>query len=119
MEMRIDGISELREKLNRLDDAMKRNVHDAMQFEAEAMKNMARARCPVRTGRLRDSIFAKVEEWIIKLGATAPYAVYQEFGTRYIQARRFLSNAVELRMQSLVNRINQAIRQAIEEASAT
>ena len=117
MEIHIDGIPELRKKLNRLDDGMKRNVHDAMQFEAEAMKNTARARCPVRTGRLRDSIYAKVQDWILKLGATAPYAIYQEFGTRYIQARRFLSNAVEIRMQSLINRINRAIRQSIGEAS--
>lgn len=119
MEMHIEGVPELREKLNRLDDGMKRDVQDAVRFEAEAMKNAARARCPVRTGRLRDSIFAKVEEWTVKLGATAPYAVYQEFGTRYVRPRRFLSNAVESRMQILVNRISRAIEQAIGEASAT
>jgi len=118
MEMHIAGLPELREKLNLLDEGMKRNVHQAMLFEGEAMKNTARAKCPVRTGRLRDSIFAKVADWIIRLGATAPYAVYQEFGTRYIQARRFLSNAVELHMQSLLNRINRAIGDSIQEASA-
>lgn len=117
MEMHIDGLPQLREKLNQLDEGVKRMVHEAMQFEAEAMKNVARARCPVRTGRLRDSIYAKVRDWIIQLGVTAPYALYQELGTRYIQARRFLSNAVELRMQSLINRINRVIRQAIGEAS--
>ena len=117
MEIHVEGLPELREKLNRLDDGMKRHVQGAMRFEAEVMKNTARARCPVRTGRLRDSIFAKVENWIIKLGAMAPYAVYQEFGTRYIQPRRFLSSAVELRMQSLINRINQVIKQAVGEAS--
>lgn len=117
MEIHIDGVPELRQKLDRLDDGLKRNVHDDMQFEAEAMKNVARARCPVRTGRLRDSIYAKVRGWILQLGATAPYGIYQELGTRYIQARRFLRNAVELRMQSLINRINRAIRGAIGEAS--
>jgi HK97 gp10 family phage protein len=117
MEMHIDGLPELREKLNRLDDGMKRNVHQAMLFEAEAMKNTARARCPVRTGRLRDSIYAKVRDWILQLGATAPYAIYQELGTRYIRPRHFLKNAVWLRMQSLVNRINHAISQSIREAS--
>jgi len=119
MDMHIEGVPELREKLSRLDDDMKRNVQDAMRFEAEAMKNVAKASCPVRTGRLRDSIYAEVEEWIVKFGATAPYAVYQEFGTRYVQPRRFLSNAVESKMQSLVNRISGAIRQAIGEASTT
>ena len=117
MEMHIDGIPELREKLNRLDEGMKRNVQEAMQFEADAMRNAARARCPVRTGRLRDSIYAKVRDWVIQLGATAPYAIYQELGTRYIRPREFLKNAVSLRMQSLINRINRAIQQSIEEAS--
>jgi len=118
MEIHVKGVSELREKLNRLDGSMKLRVHEAMQFEAEAMKNVARARCPVRTGRLRDSIYAKVENWVLELGATAPYAVYQELGTRFIRPRKFLENAVWLRMQSLVNRINRAIGDAIREASA-
>jgi len=82
------------------------------------MKNIARARCPVRTGRLRDSIYARVQDWILQLGATAPYAIYQELGTRYISPREFLKSAVWLRMQSLVNRINRAVGDAIREASA-
>ena len=117
MEMHIDGIPELREKLNRLDEGMKRNVQEAMRFEAAAMRNAARARCPVRTGRLRDSIYAKVRDWILQLGATAPYSIYLELGTRYIRPRQFLKNAVSLRMQSLINRINRAIQQSIEKAS--
>ena len=116
MEMHIEGLPELRQKLSQLDDGLKRHVQEAMQFEAKAMQNVARARCPVRTGRLRDSIYVKVQNWIIELGAAVPYAVYQEFGTRFIRARRFLSNAVELRMPVLVNRLNGAINQAIREA---
>jgi len=119
MEMHIAGVLELGQKLTRLDDDMKRNVQDVMRYEAEAMKNSARARCPVRTGRLRDSIFANVEEWAVKVGASAPYAVYQEFGTRYVRPRLFLSNTVESRMQSLISRVSLAIKQAISEASTT
>jgi len=118
MEIHVKGLPELREKLNRLDHSMKLRVHEALQFEAEAMKNIARARCPIRTGRLRDSIYARVGDWILELGATAPYAVYQELGTRFISPRKFLENAVWLRMQSLVNRINRAVGEAIREASA-
>lgn len=118
METHVEGLPELRQKLSQLDEDLKRHVQEAMQFEAETMKNVARAGCPVRTGRLRDSIYAKVEDWIIRLGAAVPYAVYQEFGTRYIRARSFLSNAVELRMPSLVNRLNGAINQAIREAGS-
>lgn len=117
MEIHVDGFPELREKLDRLDEGMKSKVHSGMLFEGEAMKSVARARCPVKTGRLRDSIYAKVRDWILEIGASAPYAVFQELGTRYIRARYFLKNAVELRMRSLVNRINSAIAEAIREAS--
>ena len=117
-EIHIEGLPELRQKLSQLGDGLKRHVQDAMEFEAETMQNVARAHCPVRTGRLRDSIYAKVQNWIIQLGAAVPYAVYQEFGTRYIRPRRFLSNAVELRMPVLFNRLNGAINQAIREAGS-
>jgi phage gpG-like protein len=117
MEIHVDKLPALREKLIRLDEAMKRKVHEAMLFEAEGMKNIARERCPVRTGRLRDSIYARVQDWILELGATAPYAVYHELGTRHIRPREFLKNAVWLRMQSLVNRVNRVIGEAVREAS--
>ena len=117
MEIHVHNVPALREKLIRLDEAMKRKVHEAMEFEAEGMKTMARERCPVRTGRLRDSIYATVQDWILQLGASAPYAVYQELGTRFVRPREFLKNAVSLRMQSLVNRVNRVLGEAIKESS--
>jgi len=118
MEIHLDGLPALREKFARLDENLKQKVHEAMKFEAEGMKNIARARCPVKTGRLKASIYARVKDWVLQLGATAPYAIYQELGTRYISPRYFLKNAVWLRMQSLINRINRAIDDAITEASS-
>lgn len=117
MEIHVQGLPELREKLANISDAMKSRVHDAMVFEAEAMKTTAQALAPIRTGYLASTIFGTVEDWVLKLGATASYAAYQEFGTRFIRARRFLSHAVELRMQSLINRIDHAIEEAKTEAS--
>lgn len=117
MEMHVKGLPELREKLAKLGDIMKGRVHDAMVFESEAMKSTAQQLAPIRTGYLMSTIFGRVEDWVLKLGATAPYAAYQEFGTRYIRARRFLSHAVELGMQSLIDRINHAIEEAKTEAS--
>jgi len=117
MEIHVENLPALREKLIQLDDIMKRKVQEAMKFEAEAMKTMARERCPVRTGRLRDSIYATVQDWTVQIGATAPYAIYQELGTRYIEPREFLKNAVELHMQSLISRLNRALGESIKEAS--
>jgi len=117
MEIQVHGLPQLREKLVRLDEAMKDRVHKALESEAEAMKNAAKSLSPVRTGYLRSTIFSRVQEWTLRLGATAPYAAYQEFGTRRIRPRRFLSRAVELRIHGLIDRINQAIQGSVLEAS--
>ena len=57
---------------------------------------MARARCPVRTGRLRASIAggATVKSRTrLFLQATTHYASYVEFGTRFMRAQPYLTPA--------------------------
>jgi len=117
-EVKVDGIEELKTKIERLDSALQAKVHNRMKEQAEIMKTLAQSLAPVRTGRLRNSIYAQVEDWIAKVGASAPYAVYQEFGTRFIQPVRFLSRAIEMQSQSMISAIDQAIDSAIREASA-
>ena len=113
----INGLRELQARLRHLDVAIIEKVHYALVFEGEPIKTVAQYLCPVRTGYLRSTIYALIEGWILKLGASAHYACYVEFGTRFMRAVRFLSRAVELRLQSLVNAINRAIDRAIREAA--
>ena len=117
MNVSIEGLPELKAKLEQLDVGMKEQVRYALAFEGEAIKTVAEYLCPVRTGYLRSTIYALIEGWILKLGASAHYARYVEFGTRFMRAVRFLSRAVELRLQSLVNAVNRAVGRAIREAS--
>lgn len=117
LDVSIKGIPELRAKLERLDDGMKEQVRYALAFEGEKIKAAAQALCPVRTGYLRSTIFARIEDWALKVGASAHYARYVELGTRFMEARRFLSRALSLRMQALVNAVNRAIAEAIRRVS--
>jgi len=122
VEMHIDvyGIPDLQHKLDRLDQSMREYVDDALNFEVKAMQTRAQQLAPKRTGYLASTIFAeRVSEWAFKLGARAAYAAFVEFGTRFMQARRYLSRALELGMLGLVNHVNRAIREAIAEASAS
>jgi HK97 gp10 family phage protein len=116
LEIHVEGLDDLRRKMETLSSAMKNHVHDALMQQGEVLKNTARSFAPRRTGYLESTVFARVEEWILKVGATAPYAAFLEFGTRFIFPRRFLDRALEYCMPSLVNRLNQAIAQAIQEA---
>lgn len=117
MAVSIEGLPELRAKLEQLDEGMKEQVRYALAFEGEKIKTAAQSLCPVRTGYLRSTIFAQIEDWFLKVGATAHYATYVEFGTRYMQGYRFLSHALWLRMQALINTVNGAIAEAIRGAS--
>ena len=119
LEVDVHGIPELQRKLDRLDQSMRGRVDEALDFEVEAMQTRAQQLAPKRSGYLASSIVAlRIGEWAFKLMALAPYAVYVEFGTRFIQAKRFLSRALELSMLGLVQHVNRAIDDAISEASS-
>jgi len=122
VEMTVDvgGITELQRKLARLDQAMRNCVDDALEREVQSMRVLAQSLAPKRTGFLASTVFAeRIGEWAFKLGARAEYAYFVEFGTRFMRARRFLTQALESAKPSLVLRVNQALREAILEASDT
>ena len=116
----INGFSELQLKLDRLDLALRSRVDEALNSEVSIIRAVAQSLAPRRTGYLASTVYAeKTSEWAFKLGAKAQYAYFVEFGTRFMQAKRFLSRALELAMPGLVQRISQAVRNAIVEASGT
>lgn len=117
LNVQIDGIPELRSKLNQLDRGMKEQVRYELAFEGEKIATAAKSLCPVRSGYLRSTIYSQIQDWTLKVGASAHYAAYVEFGTRFMEARRFLSQTLWLRMEALVNSVNRAIGNAIREAS--
>lgn len=72
-------------------------AHAALKRCAERSVEVARLHCPVDTGALRDSIFARVGPFpsrTVRFGATAPHASYVEFGTHKMAARPFLGRAI-------------------------
>lgn len=122
VEMLVDvyGIPELQRKLERLDENLRVHVEEALSSEVSGTRTLAQSLTPRRTGYLASTIYAeRTGEWSFRLSARAGYARFVEFGTRFMQARRFLSRALELGMPSLVQRINQAITESIAEAAAT
>ena len=118
IKMDIGGIEELRAKMHYLDSSMRDRVYHALNSIANDIVIRAKALAPVKTGRLMHSIYAHVSrDWVLKVGATAPYARYQEFGTRFIQPRAFLTQALLENLPRLSLVIAEALRLAIQEAS--
>jgi len=117
LEMKCEGLEEFQQKVQRLDSAMKIKVHQQLANLAESIKETAKQIVPVRTGYLRSTIFTKVQEWTVKVGAYAHYAVYIEFGTRFMRGFHFLSRAMEMHLPQLTHIIDNSIDEAITEAS--
>lgn len=60
------------------------------------LRNEAVRRCPVDTGRLRQSIgLQKIGDGHYRVGTNVSYAPYVEFGTRRARAQPFLRPALE------------------------
>lgn len=58
-------------------------------------ENSAKQKCPVDTGRLRNSIsHGMSDENTVDIGTDVEYAIYQELGTSRVQEKLFLTNGV-------------------------
>jgi len=76
---------------------------------AYQIAEMAKDTCPVKTGRLRDSIVVEVEENGVAIKATVDYALFQEFGTKYIPGQYFMTNAYDSYVPLIESRIYEEI----------
>jgi HK97 gp10 family phage protein len=95
------GTAEFTQAISRFDAKMQTQVHEQLAKWAESVKTEAKRLVPVRTGYLRSSIFARIQEWNADVGAEAEYAANVEFGTIYAMAQPFLQPAVEAHLPEL------------------
>ena len=114
--MEIEGVEQFKAAMAKLDSGMQRHVHRQLVSWAADVKALARRIVPVRTGHLRSSIFAKIEEWVAQIGAEATYALFVELGTRYMRARPYLFPAIREHLPRLETIISEAIEDAKREA---
>jgi HK97 gp10 family phage protein len=95
---------------------MQREVHSFLASWAADVKAQAVKNAPMVTGYLRSTIYAKVKEWVVDVGADAAYALFVELGTKYMQAHPYLYPAIQQYLPELETVIVSAIEQAKAEA---
>jgi HK97 gp10 family phage protein len=110
----VDGIEEFQQAMSKLDSGMQRQVHQHLASLAADIKAEAKRLVPVRTGYLQSKIYAKIQEWVARIGADAAYAFFVELGTNHMQAQPYLWPAV----QQYLPQLEEIICQAIDEARA-
>ena len=114
--MDLGGVESLRSKMVYLSEDLNRQVWKCMNTVCRDTVARAKELCPVRTGRLRSSIYGHVSRnLVMKVGATAPYAKFVEFGTRYMAPRAFLTQALLENTPRFAVLIREAIRLALRE----
>lgn len=116
----VGGIEDFGRKMRRLDEATQELVQEALNETGQEVMRRARQLAPVRTGRLMQSIYAQmIYKWVVKIGCYVPYAYFQEFGTRYIQPRYFLTRALEESRMQFLTIVAVALQRAVEEAAVS
>jgi HK97 gp10 family phage protein len=112
----VEGVEEFKAAMQQFDSGTQRYVHRQLASWTADVKALAKQLAPVRTGHLRSSIYAKIQEWVAEIGAEATYAMFVEFGTRYMQARPFLYPAIQEHLPRLEEVVAEAIDYAKMEA---
>jgi HK97 gp10 family phage protein len=115
----VEGVEEFRVAVERFDSGLQSYVERQLEDWAELVKALAKQLVPVRSGHLRDSIYAKVSEWVAEIGSEAPYALFVEFGTRRMRARPCLFPAFQEHLPRLEQIVCEAVDAAKLEAGLT
>jgi HK97 gp10 family phage protein len=102
--------------MQQFENGVQSQVHKQLTLWTADVEALAKQLAPVKTGRLRSSIYARVQEWVAGIGAEVSYALFVEFGTRHVQARPYLYPALEENLPRLEQTINEAIDSAKTEA---
>lgn len=118
----VEGMDDLERALKKLPESAREFVRDEMYYLACEAVEIARTLAPVRTGYLRATIRwiqesvsgGKEGYWLV---ATAPYARYQEFGTRHIKPRLFMTAAWYYVMQESRRVVREALERILAESS--
>jgi HK97 gp10 family phage protein len=109
-------VEEFKRAMQRFDSGMQREVHSFLASWAADVKAQAVKNAPMVTGYLRSTIYAKIKEWVVDIGADAAYALFIELGTKYMQAQPYLYPAIQQYLPELETVIVSAIEQAKAEA---
>ncbi len=105
--------------MQRFDSGIQHEVHSFLAAWAADVKAEAMRLVPVRTGYLRSTIYAKIQEWVAEIGADATYALFVELGTKYMVAHPYLYPAIQEYLPQLETVVTAAIEQAKTEAGLT
>lgn len=116
--MNIEGIPQIMENLEKLSLEIQERVGNTLFKGGLFIEGRAKELVRKRTGFLRGSITTVKIEWcIVLIGTNCSYAIYQEYGTRYMSAKPYLGPAFEEFKEPIIEMANNAFISACEAIS--
>ena len=106
--IQINGIDKLQDAFAQASDDLVEQVQEAIAEASQQIVELAKDNCPVKTGRLRDSIAAEISDDGMSSTITAdvPYAPYIEYGPH---AKPFLNPAFEEISPQFISMLNDGL----------
>jgi hypothetical protein len=116
--IRPDGAAAAGEQLQEIAEAMRQNLAAALEEQTKALQAEARRRCPAQTGRLKNSIRARVnaqgEPLSAEVGSSLPYAAAVELGAPGRPPAPYLTSALRARAAEITEQMKRAVHGALE-----
>jgi HK97 gp10 family phage protein len=114
--LKIIGLDRIREGLAEAPHELRVVANRIVDEGMSKVTGRAKEIVPVRTGRLRNSIYQKKTGFLgWEVGASMFYAGFVEFGTRYMRARPYLRPAVEEKMPEIREELKDALMEKLLE----
>lgn len=110
----IEGLDKLLRKLDSIEPLVEEAVEKALEKSGTLIEADAKTFVPVDTGALKDSIYHKVQDGQLEVGATMPYAIFVEFGTYKMRPQPYLTPAFEANKEVMIDTIKQEIQEALK-----
>lgn len=108
--LKITGLDRLKAGLAAAPHELRVVANRVCDEEMAKVTERAKELAPVRTGRLRNSIYRRKTGFLgWEVGAAVYYAGFVEFGTRYMRARPFLRPAVEEKLPETREELKDAL----------
>jgi len=93
---------------------MTKNLNSAITRVAYKVGRDSRRFTPVDTGRLRSSTYEKIGNLRAVIGTKTSYDIYVHDGTRFMKARPFLANSVEVNQGFTDTEFSHAVEKTLD-----
>lgn len=113
----MQGLDKFLSNLGRYTPIAEKWLNTAIKTSIYDIETKTKPITPIDTGRLRSSFVSDFKPLIGTLENIAPYAVYVHEGTRFMEARPFLEEGINIIKEKIEENFKEAVERTMKEIS--